>query len=236
MPTEKKIQEVEELTEKLNRSSVLIGADYRGLNVSDSTALRKTLRDAGLQMQVVKNTLFLRATDAAGLKDAAELAEGPTAIIFGFDDPILPIKTVVDYQRAARNAFTARKAFLDGQIIPGPRLAEFAALPSKDQLIAEIAGALQSPITNLVYLFTATVQEFSGLLQARADQLGDGDGDAPASAEAVEASSEPSESKTEPAEDSAEPSGSETEPEEASPEPSESGTEAAETSAESTEA
>jgi large subunit ribosomal protein L10 len=171
MPTEKKIKEVEELTEKLSRSSVLIGADYRGLNVSESTALRKTLRDAGLQMQVIKNTLFLRATDAAGLQTAAELADGPTAIIFGFDDPIAPIKTVVEYQRQARNTFVARKAFLDGQIIPTNRLTEFASLPSREQMIAEIAGALQSPITNLVYLFTATVQEFSGLLEARAGQL-----------------------------------------------------------------
>lgn len=171
MPTEKKINEVKELTDKLQRSSVIIGAEYRGLTVSESTALRKTVRDAGMQMQVVKNTLFLRAADAAGISTAAELAEGPTVIIFGYDDPIVPIKTVVDYQRQARNAFAARKAFLDGQIVPGNRLTELAALPPRDQMIAEIAGALQSPIINLVSLFAATIQEFSGLLDARAGQL-----------------------------------------------------------------
>lgn len=171
MPTEKKINEVKELTDKLQRSSVIIGAEYRGLTVSESTALRKTVREAGMQMQVVKNTLFLRAADAAGMSSAAELAEGPTVIIFGYDDPIVPIKTVVDYQRQARNAFAARKAFLDGQIVPGNRLTELAALPPRDQMIAEIAGALQSPIINLVSLFAATIQEFSGLLDARAGQL-----------------------------------------------------------------
>lgn len=171
MPTEKKVKEVEDLTEKLSRSSVIIGAEYRGLRVSETTALRKTLRDAGLQMHVVKNTLFLRASDAAGIPAAAELAEGPTAIIFGFDDPIAPIKTVVEYQRTARNTFAARKAFLDGQVIPANRLSELATLPSREQMIAEIAGALQSPIVNLVYLFSSTIQEFSGLLDARAGQL-----------------------------------------------------------------
>jgi large subunit ribosomal protein L10 len=171
MPTEKKIKEVEELTDKLSRSTVVIGAEYRGLSVSDSTALRKTVRDAGMQMQVVKNTLFLRAANAAGIADAAELAEGPTAIIFGYDDPIVPIKTVVEYQRQARNAFAARKAFMDGQVIPGTQLASLASLPPKDQMIAEIAGALQSPIVNLVYLLSATIQEFSGLIDARAGQL-----------------------------------------------------------------
>ena len=65
MPTEKKIREVEELTDALNRSSVIIGADYRGLRVDETTALRRTLREAGMSMHVVKNTLFLRAVHAA---------------------------------------------------------------------------------------------------------------------------------------------------------------------------
>jgi len=171
MPTEKKIKEVEELTDKLSRSTVVIGAEYRGLTVAETTVLRKTVRDAGMQMQVVKNTLFLRAANAAGIADAAELAEGPTAIIFGYDDPIVPIKTVVEYQRTARNTFAARKAFMDGQVIPGNRLSELASLPPRDQMIAELAGMLQSPITNLVYLLSSTIQEFSGLLDARAGQL-----------------------------------------------------------------
>jgi large subunit ribosomal protein L10 len=172
MPTEKKIHEVEELTETLVRSKVVIGADYRGLRVDEVTALRRQLRDNGVSMHVVKNTLFLRAAEAAGMAAAGELAEGPTALIIGFDDPIAPIKTVVEYQRTARNTFVARKAFLDGQVIPAAKLSELATLPPKDVMIAEFAGMLQSPITNLVYLLQATLQEFSGLLDARAEQMG----------------------------------------------------------------
>ena len=171
MPTEKKIKEVEELTDRLSRSSVVIGAEYRGLSVSETTELRRAVRAAGMQMQVVKNTLFLRAAEAAGMPAAGELADGPTAIIFGYDDPMVPIKTVVEYQRQARNEFNPRIAFMDGAIVPGSRLAMLASLPPKEQMIAEIAGALQSPITNLVYLFSATIQEFSGLLDARAGQM-----------------------------------------------------------------
>jgi large subunit ribosomal protein L10 len=172
MPTEKKIQEVEELTATLARSKVVIGADYRGLRVDEVTALRRQLRENGVEMHVVKNTLFLRAAEAAGIPGAAALADGPTALIFGFDDPLAPIKTVVEYQRTARNTFAARMAFLDGEVIPANRLSELAALPPKEVMIAEFAGMLQSPITNLVYLLQATVQEFSGLLDARADQMG----------------------------------------------------------------
>ncbi len=171
MPTEKKIQEVAALTETLSKSSVVIGADYRGLRVSETAALRRTLRDAGIQMHVIKNTLFLRAAEAAGMPAVGELAEGPTALIVGFDDPLVPIKTIVEYQRTARNTFAARKAYLEGQVFPANRLADLAALPPKDTLIAEFAGMLQSPITNLVYLLQATIQEFSGLIDARAEQM-----------------------------------------------------------------
>ena len=171
MPTEKKIREVAELTEVLGRSTVVIGADYRGLRVADTTNLRRQLRDAGLEMHVVKNTLFLRAAEAAGKTDMGQLAEGPTALIVGFEDPIAPIKTVVDYQRTARNTFVARKAFLEGMVVAGAQLADLATLPSKETMIAQFAGALQSPIADFVYLIQATIQEFSGLLDARAEQM-----------------------------------------------------------------
>jgi len=171
MPTEKKIAAVQEMTETLSRSSVVIGADYRGLTVEEVTALRRAMREAGVEIQVVKNTLFLRAAEAAGMPGLGELAEGPTAIIYGFDDPLAPIKTVVEYQRQARNAFQARKAYMDGEVIPAGRLSDLASLPPKNVMIAELVGALQSPITNLVYLLQATIQEFSGLLDARTDQM-----------------------------------------------------------------
>ena len=211
MPTEKKIQAVAEMTETLSRSSVVIGADYRGLSVEEATALRRAMREAGVQIQVVKNTLFLRAAEAAGMSGVGELAEGPTAIIYGFDDPLAPIKTVVEFQRQARNAFQARKAFLDGEIIPANRLAELAALPPKEVMIGEIAGALQSPITNLVYLLTATLQEFSGLLDARAGQM-----DAEPSAAAPEAPAAVEESAAEAATETTEAPAAEAEAAEAS--------------------
>ena len=171
MPTEKKAETISELTKLLSRSSVVIGADYRGLRVSETTALRRQLRDAGIEMHVIKNTLFRRAAEAAGKPDLVALAEGPTALVIGFDDPIAPIKTVVEYQRAARNTFVARSAFLEGQVFAGSRLADLATLPSKDNLIAQVVGSLQSPIANFAYLLQASIQEFSGLIDARAAQM-----------------------------------------------------------------
>ena len=171
MPTAKKLKEVEELTEVIARGTVLIGSDYRGLSVSDSTALRRQLRDAGVQMHVVKNTLFKIAAEAAGKGEIVSLAEGPTALIIGFDDPIAPVKTVVEYQRTARNTFNVRRAYLEGQLWDASQLIALATLPPKETLVAEIVGSLQSPVANLVMLLQATVQEFSGLIDARAGQM-----------------------------------------------------------------
>ena len=171
MPTAKKIQEVEELSEVLGRSTVVIGAEYRGLSVKDTTNLRRQLRDAGVEMRVVKNTLFKRATDAIGKETMAELAEGPTALLIGFDDPIAPLKTVVEYQRTARNTFAARKAYLEGQVFAASQIGDLATMPPKESMIAELSGLLQSPIANLVGMLEATLQEFSSLLDARAEQL-----------------------------------------------------------------
>jgi len=172
MPTAKKIEAVTELTDTLSRSTVVIGADYRGLSVADATALRRQLGDGGVEMHVVKNTLFWRAAEAAGKAGMSELADGPTALIIGFDDPIAPIKTVVEYQRTARNTFAARKAYLDGQVYLGTRLNDLATLPPREILLAEFAGSLQSPIMNLAYLLQATIQELAGLIDARAEQIG----------------------------------------------------------------
>jgi large subunit ribosomal protein L10 len=171
MPTEKKIQAVEDLSDLLSRSTVVIGADYRGLRVADTLALRRQLRDAGIEMHVIKNTLFRRAAEAAGKPGLAPLADGPTALIVGFDDPILPVRTVVEYQRTARNTFTARSAYLEGEIVGGAGLNDLANLPPKQVLLAQVAGALQSPIATFAYLLQATLQEFSGLLDARGEQL-----------------------------------------------------------------
>jgi len=171
LPTEKKAQTIEKLTETLSRSSIVIGTEYRGMKVSEITALRRQLRESGVEMHVIKNTLFLRAAEAAGHPGMGPVAEGPTALVIGFDDPIGPVKTLVEYQRTARNTFVARSAYLEGVVYAGARLTELATMPSKDALIAEFVGALESPIAELVGLLGATTQEFSGLLTARVEQM-----------------------------------------------------------------
>jgi large subunit ribosomal protein L10 len=183
MPTQKKIDTVEELRERIERCTIAIAADYRGLTVSEMGQLRRAIREAGVEMKVVKNRLFLRAAEAAGRPELAQLLEGPTAIVFGYEDIIAPAKAVTEYMRTARNAFQVRSGALEGQIVSSADLQSLASLPPRPVLIGQLAGALQSPLARLAGLLHNAVGNgpgrllndsmftLAGLLDARAGQL-----------------------------------------------------------------
>ena len=183
MPTQRKVERVEELRERIERSTITIAVDYRGLSMAEMAQLRRVIRDAGVELKVVKNRLFLRAAQEAGRSDLAELMEGPTAVIFGYGDVVAPAKAAVEYMRTARNTFAVRKGALDGQVLSAAEVQDLAALPPREVLVAQVLGALKSPVAQLAGLLTNLVTNapgrllndslwtFAGLLEARAKQL-----------------------------------------------------------------
>jgi len=119
----------------------------------------------------VKNKLFQIAATQAGIPDAGGVVEGPTMVVFGFGDVIAPAKAVTDYAKTARNAFAPKKAYMDGAIVAGSIIAELASLPSREQLIAQLAGAFVSPLQTFVNQINDSMQSFARLVDARAKQL-----------------------------------------------------------------
>lgn len=183
MATEKKIEIVEELRDRIQRCAIAIAADFRGLKVTEMVQLRRAIRDAGVEIRVVKNRLFLRAAEEAGHPEMAELAEGPTAIIFGYDDAMAPARAAMQYARSARNTFAVRKGVMDGQVLSAAVLQELADLPPRPVLVAQLAGTLQAPVAHLAgllgnllasppgRLLNDSLYTFAGLLEARTKQL-----------------------------------------------------------------
>jgi large subunit ribosomal protein L10 len=171
MPTQKKIDTVEELRSCIERSTITIAAEYRGLRVNEMGALRRAVRDAGVDLRVVKNRLFLRAAEAAGKPELAQLAEGPTAIVFGYEDVSAATKAVTEYMRTARNTFAVRNGVMDGQLLSLTDLQDLASLPTKPVLLAMLAGTLQAPVAQLAGLLNGSMRSLAGLLDARANQL-----------------------------------------------------------------
>ncbi|MGD9892809.1 MAG: 50S ribosomal protein L10 [Dehalococcoidia bacterium] len=171
MPTAKKEADVAELQDMVGRSVVAISTNYRGLSVSEMTALRRRMREAGVEIRVVKNNLLRIAAERAGKTDLITIVEGPTAIIFGYDDIAAPAKAVTEYVRTARNTLTITGAFLDGQVMKPAEVADLASLPSRESLIAQFVGGMQSPIATFSGLISSVVRDFAGLIDARAQQL-----------------------------------------------------------------
>lgn len=171
MATAKKEANVAELKDLVERASIVIGAEYRGLTVKEMTTLRRALRAVGVEARVVKNRLFQIAATQAGLADAGQIVEGPSLVVFGFGDIVAPAKAVADYAKTARNAFKPMKVFMDGAVIPGSIVAELASLPSREELIGRLVGAFIQPVQQFVNLTTDSIQSFARLVDARANQL-----------------------------------------------------------------
>jgi len=183
MATERKIETVKELRDRIERCAIAIAADYRGLSVTQMVELRRAVREAGVEMRVVKNRLFLRAAAEAGKPELAELMDGPTAVLFGFDDVVAPARVANEYARSSRSTFALRLGVMDGRTLSKADLEDLAELPPREVLVARLAGALQAPVANLAGLFrnilsvppgrllNDSVSTFAGLLEARAKQL-----------------------------------------------------------------
>jgi large subunit ribosomal protein L10 len=171
VPTARKEALVGELEDLVSRSTIAISANYRGMTVSDMTALRRRMRETGVELRVVKNTLLRMAAERGGKPDLFQIVDGPTALIFGFGEPRQPAAAVSEFIRTARSPLTLTGAYFDGQVLPATGVTELATLPSKEQLLSQLMGDLQSPLATLGGLLAGTLREFASLIEARSGQM-----------------------------------------------------------------
>jgi large subunit ribosomal protein L10 len=168
-----KEQVVAELAERLRTSDTLIVADYRGLTMPQIDALRGELLKHGARFQVVKNTLTRRAVEVAGTEHLLAMLEGPTAIAFveAEGDPAAVAKALAAAARETQ-VIELRGGVMQGRPVTAAEIATLATLPSMDVLRSQVLGAITSPLTVIVALFNAPLQNLIGLIDARIEQLG----------------------------------------------------------------
>jgi large subunit ribosomal protein L10 len=164
MPTEAKRETVEELAKQLGESRAAIVSDYRGLTVSDISALRVGLREQGVTFRVVKNRLMKIAADQAGKNELAKLLDGPSAIAFGDGDEAATARAFVDAARRFRQV-AIRGGLLGAQRIDEAGVRRLASLPSRDVLLAQLAGAIASPVATTAGLLTANLRGLGAALR-----------------------------------------------------------------------
>jgi large subunit ribosomal protein L10 len=164
MDREQKTTVVKELAEQLKDAQAIFAVDYRGMSVPQAAELRSGLLDADARFRIVKNRLTLRAADEAGTESLKEHLEGPTALTFVKGDAALAAKTIFRLG-SEWELLTYKGGLMDGETLDEDSFKAIARLPGRDQLNAQFAGIVASPLTGLV-------RGLGSMIQGLALQLG----------------------------------------------------------------
>jgi large subunit ribosomal protein L10 len=174
-PRPDKVATVEEITAKLNESVAVFVSEYRGLSVGQMANLRAPLRDAGAEHKVYKNTLARIAATNAGYEALNEYLLGPTALTFVTGDSVAAAKALLDQSKV-----TPLLVIKGGMLGTSPMSADdvkaLASLPSREELLARLAGAFQAPLVKTAGLLQALPRNFAYGLAALIEQQSGADG------------------------------------------------------------
>lgn len=167
MPSEKillkKQERVKELSDILNNATAGVIVDYKGITVEEDTALRRSLREAGVNYFVEKNTMLRFAVKNVGLDELTSVLEGTTAIAVSDNDETAAARILGEFvEKAGDGKFNLKAGFIGKDIYDAAGVAALAKIPSKDVLLAQLVGSLQGPL-----------QKLAATLQAVADKDGD---------------------------------------------------------------
>jgi large subunit ribosomal protein L10 len=158
---------ITELKERIDRAPSLYLTDFTGLNVKAMTRLRRSLRQTGAEYVVVKNRLAQRAfKESEGLPDIGGRFAGATGVVFGFGDVVATAKALADFAKEHDQRPALKIGLMDRKILDAAQVARLASLPPREQLLAELAGVMQAPMSMLASALEAKVQEMAGLLDA----------------------------------------------------------------------
>lgn len=144
----KKAEIVKQTTDMLNAAQSAIVVDYRGLTVAEVTDLRKQLRDAGIQMSVIKNKILDRAVEGTDYEDLRSTFVGPTAVAFSDEDPIAPAKILKNFADD-HDALEIKGGFIEKSVKTLDEINEYANMPGREELLSMLASALQDPMRKI---------------------------------------------------------------------------------------
>jgi len=160
------------LKDAMSRNKVLVMADYRGLTVQDMRYLKKEVREAGGQMQVAKKTLLNIVLQDAGVDFDTRSFTGPLVFVFGPEETAIP-KKIWNYSKKNDN-LKIEGAVLESKVLSAEETVALAKLPSKEELLAKLVGAIQGPVSGLVNVMAGPMRSFVQALKAISDNKAPG--------------------------------------------------------------
>ena len=129
----RKEKQVNEIKEKLTKISSAIVTDFRGLTVKEITDLRRQLKAANIDYKIIKNNLMFRAVKESNLDTLSPYLQGPSAIAFGLDDPIVPVKIMINFIKEYKK-LEIKAGIIQGKVFNAEELTQISKLPSKEIL------------------------------------------------------------------------------------------------------
>jgi len=160
---------VERLSTQLAGAEITILVDYKGLDVLKMTELRAKLREAGVQIEVVKNTLLTRACQGSDSELMKHLYKGPNAIVISATDPVAPAKILVDFAKD-NDKLEIKAGALSGKLLSAEEISLLAKMPSKEELLAKLVRTLNAVPTSFVTVISGVPRAFVNVLNAIKDQ------------------------------------------------------------------
>ncbi|WP_217913743.1 50S ribosomal protein L10 [Miltoncostaea marina] len=146
---DEKAEAIASLTERLTASDTVFATDFRGLTVKQLAELRNRLRDADTEYTVVKNTLARRAASETGREALLPYLDGPTGLLWVGGDPAVAAKVLDTFASEHPDGLRIKGGLLEGEDLPEADVARLAKLPSREQLLGQLAGGIAAPLTGL---------------------------------------------------------------------------------------
>jgi len=162
LASEKTIKQKEEivkkLAEELKDAKLVLLVDYRGINVEAVTKLRKDVRETNSKYAVIKNNIVKRALELNGESGLNDLLEGPTAVITSKEDYLAPAKAIYNFTKG-HDFYKIKGGIIEGKVMTAEEIITLAKLPSRQELLAKLAGALLGNITKLAVALDAVREQ-----------------------------------------------------------------------------
>jgi len=156
---------VSEIKDKLTNAHSVVCADYRGMTVKEVTELRSLLRKQGVELKVIKNTLIKIAADETGVEGLDSLLVGTNMWAFSMQDAVAAAKVMKTFAKDHPN-LVIKGGIMDNKAIDANAVIALADLPSREVLLAQLAGLFQSPIVGLVNVLQGPIRKMGYALEA----------------------------------------------------------------------
>ena len=169
MNIEEKKQFVEALHQRLEKCKVLILTDFKGLNVETMTELRRKLREAKVEYQVIKNTMLRRASEGTGFEKIKDAFKGTSAVALSYEDPVAPAKVLTEFAKK-NEKLQIRVGVMQGKVLDLSQIKALASLPSREQLLAHVLSTMMAVPTSLVTALSDVPRRMINVLQALKEQ------------------------------------------------------------------